>query len=127
MLPTLDEVKTHLDIDLTDVAYDSELQDFLDTAVELAANEIGEDVADIDVTSRPALKTAIIELVRDMWINTQTNGATLGGGLDDDDEAAASGLDRPAIPPYVLSLLAPYLPQPVSTASFPDAPDWPCS
>lgn len=124
-LPSLDDVKTHLDIDVVD--HDIELQDFLDTAVELVAHEIGEDVADVDVTGRPALKTAIVETVRDMWTGTQTGGATVGGGLPDDELGGVFGLGRPALPPYVRSLLVPYLPRPVATYSFPDAAAWPSS
>lgn len=130
MLPTLDEVKTHLDIPIADLDHDDELQDFLDTAVELVAHEIGEDPADVDITGRPALKTAIVEVVRDMWTSTQTGGATVGGGLEDDAlDGGSFGLGRPALPPYVMSLLTPYRTVVGPSYSFPDPvistwPEW---
>lgn len=113
-LPTLDDVKTELDIDLADKTDDAKLQRLLDSAAEIVTDRVDPAFLPLATNTGPAMETALIELVRDLWAS--------GGPRDVGAEGEGTpvyGTGRPLLPPYVRGLLRPYLRKAQPSGTFP--------
>jgi hypothetical protein len=127
-MPTLTQLRAHLNFnDPTDTSHDAEVSDMLAAAVEVLSHEPEFPLVSTALTDgqdHPALRLALMELVRDMWSGTQSGA---GGRSFGQDGAVEPGftVGRPALPPYVRGLLTPYKPVPGPAFSFPDAAPWP--
>lgn len=130
-LPTLDQLKEHLNIDLAEASYDAEVLRMLRAAIEVVSTDPDFPLvpsALTDGAEHPALRMALMEFVRDMWSGTQTGGAFQGSALPDDLDAPTLTAGRPVLPPYVRGLLGPYrFRQTGPQFSFPAAASWPSS
>lgn len=127
-LPSLDEVKTHLNIEITDKTYDAELQRMLNAAVEIVSTDPDFPLvpsALTDGAAHPALHLALMEFVRDMWTGTQLGGGGRSFGQDGETDPGFTA-GRPVMPPYVRGLLGPYRLRRASPHfSFPPPLPWP--
>lgn len=123
--PSISELKAHLNVDAADTPRDAELERMLDAAVEVVQHEFPATVPLFtDAAEHPALHLALVEFVRDIYAGTQSGGGgrRFGGG-----EPIEPGftVGRPALPPYVRGLLAPYTLRPAPVWQFPEPARWP--
>lgn len=114
-MATLQQVKTHLNIDNSDTTHDVELQMFLEAAEEWVATKVA------DTTPKP-VQLAILFLVAHLW---DPQRGPVAAPLDDVNQPIAAGFGF-AIPNRVRELLDPYMTA-ASTPrySFPDARCYP--
>lgn len=127
-VPNLDDLKRHLnEQDSTD--HDGELAFFLAAAMRLLDLELDRRGAGsytpLATSTEELLQFAVYELVRDMWAGTQAGGGGREFGQAAADVEAQFTAGRPALPPYVVTLLSPFVPAVAPRGSFPAAQAWP--
>lgn len=109
---TLTALRQHLNFnDPAVTEHDAEILDALAAAVEVVRTDPEFPLVDAalsDAQDHPALRWALMEFVRDIWTGTQTGGAFDSAVPNSDFDQPVLTVGRPALPPYVRGLLAPF-------------------
>lgn len=115
----LASIRRHLNSPTT--VNDGELLDLAASAAEmiemhLSSNGRG-DLVPLDLVRHPGLRLAVLDLIRDIWVWSQSGGG--GRTFGQDGGGADVVFSRRSMPPHVRDTLAAFIGKPKASGSFP--------